>query len=280
MKKSLATTLFPLLATIGTFFFFLGFLFLTLHVLNLFPLKQKIVLLLFPLDILVGMIIYLKTSVDFALVIGNLMHNYPGWKSRVAIEVGTAAGNAIGTICILVVWTFFKEVPVLLLVMILLAALVLFQMAEESFAEYFQAYTYPNTLTKTLSYFYLILRHINPLFTSLLRFIIPRTNTGSKERRSWKRLLLFALTIPFVLGLDDFAGYIPLFSVINVFGFATGVFLGHMILNLFLFAKPSLTTRVVRLPIMQLLGGLIFVGLGLWGLWEASHILSLMIHLH
>ena len=273
MKRSLTPLMVPLLSTIATFFFFFLLLFLSLHTLNLFPLKQKILIMLFPLDILVGLTIYLKTSIDFALFIGNLMHTYPGWRNRIAIEVGTAAGNALGTILILILWTFFKEIPLLLMFMVLLASLVLFHMAEESFEEYLDNKSYPNTLSRTLNYFYSVLQKINPLFTPLLRFIIPHAKIGAVEKKSWSKLLLFALTIPFVLGLDDFAGYVPLFSVINVFGFATGVFLGHMLLNIFLFAKPSYTTRIVRLPFIQIVGGFIFIGLGLWGFVEVAHIL-------
>src|SRR3979409_2642126 len=50
------------------------------------------------LDILIGMTIYLKTSVDFAIFMGNFMATHHGWKSRIAIETGTALGNAIGTL--------------------------------------------------------------------------------------------------------------------------------------------------------------------------------------
>ena len=46
-----------------------------------------------------------------------------------AIEIGTALGNGLGTIIVLIIWTFFKEVEWLLAIMILLAALVLFELA-------------------------------------------------------------------------------------------------------------------------------------------------------
>src|SRR3990167_10498135 len=48
-------------------------------------------------DILIGLVIYLKTSIDFAIFIGNLMRRFPGWKNRISIEIGTAVGNALGT---------------------------------------------------------------------------------------------------------------------------------------------------------------------------------------
>ena len=76
----------------------------------------------------------------------------------------------------------------------------------------------------------------------------------------------------FILGLDDFAGYIPLFSIVNVFGFAVGVFLGHMILNIGLFISPKTTTALVRTPIVMIIGGVAFVGIAAWGIYEAIHL--------
>ena len=50
-----------------------------------------------------------------------------------------------------------------------------------------------------------------------------------------EKLLLFSFSVPFILGLDDFAGYVPLFNIINVFGFSLGVIGAHMLLNIALF---------------------------------------------
>src|SRR3989344_6711196 len=74
-------------------------------------------------DVLVGLTIYLKTSVDFAIYIGNLMHAYPGWKNRISIELGTAVGNALGTLIVLAIWNFFRDVEALLAIMIFIASL-------------------------------------------------------------------------------------------------------------------------------------------------------------
>ena len=86
-------------------------------------------------------------------------------------------------------------------------------------------------------------------------------------------LLLFSVTVPFVLGLDDFAGYVPLFNIVNVFGFSVGVFVGHMILNVFLSASPERTIRAVKNPVISLVGSIVFVLLAIWGLSEVAHLL-------
>lgn len=269
----------PLVLTILTFFGLTGLLYMFIYFLNLLPLANKISPRLYSVDILVGLIIYIKTSIDFALFIGSLMHTYPGMKNRIAIEVGTALGNGFGTFLVLAIWTFFKEVPLLLVTMVILASLVLLQMAENGFTEYFEK----PTLTKRANTVFLsiasFLQKINSLFRPVLLVILPQASLRDKGSKNFWSLVLFAFSIPFILGLDDFAGYIPLFSVINVFGFATGVFLGHMILNISLFASPALTTKIVRLPIILAIGSLVFIGLALWGFYEAFHTLfPLILH--
>ena len=90
---------------------------------------EKILLQINWSDVLIGLTIYLKTSIDFALLISLLMNQYKGLKNRAIIEIGTALGNGIGTMAVLVVWFFFKEVVWLLALMIFLASLVLFKLA-------------------------------------------------------------------------------------------------------------------------------------------------------
>lgn len=275
MKSLASRQILPLALTVLTFFTLVGLLYFFLQLLNVLPIQSKIIVQFRLVDIVVGLTIYLKTSIDFAIFIGTQMHKYSGWKNRIAIEIGTALGNAIGTMLVLTIWTFFKEVPLLLVFMIILASLVLLQMAQDGFEEYFDHPTLPNYLNRILHVVKLILLRINAIFKPPLSLILPHTSLREKESRSFWSLVLFAFSIPFVLGLDDFAGYIPLFSVINVFGFATGAFLGHMVLNISLFASPRITTKIVKQPIVVVLGGFIFVGLALWGFYEAFHTFAL-----
>ena len=84
---------------------------------------------------------------------------------------------------------------------------------------------------------------------------------------------VFALTTPFILGLDDFAGYVPLFSLVNVFGFALGVMAAHMLLNIGLFANPDATIKFFKNQWISFAGTVAFMGLAFWGLVEVVRII-------
>ena len=108
MKESFfKSQVIPLFLTVVVCASLIGVLWGEIHVLNRFT-SSDILLKVYWVDILIGLTIYLKTSVDFAIYIGNLMSKNNEWKSRVAIELGTALGNAAGTMVILLIWTFFK----------------------------------------------------------------------------------------------------------------------------------------------------------------------------
>ena len=76
------------------------------------------------------------------------------------------------------------------------------------------------------------------------------------------------------MGLDDFAGYVPVFNVVNVFGFSIGVVVGHMLLNILLYLSPATTIRVVKNPVISFVGSLAFIGLAIWGIVEVVHLLT------
>ena len=264
--------LIPIFLAIFTCLGLIAILYTFIHLLNLVPIADKIIPHLRLVDVVVGFTIYIKTAIDFALFIGVLMANFPGWKNRIAIEIGTALGNAIGTLLILAVWTFFKEVPLLLIAMVFIASLVLFRMAQDEFALYSERPTLPKRFNATIRFLEKTLIPFNHFFKPLLSILIPHLSLKDKQQRTWIGLFGYAISIPFILGLDDFAGYIPLFSVINVVGFAIGVFLGHMLLTISLFASPGHTTKIVKQPIVLVFGGVIFLGLALFGFFETYHI--------
>lgn len=274
MNKILKEQGIPLLLTLVTFVVLCMLLYGFILLLNLLPTQEKISLTLRKRDVLVGLTIYLKTAIDFAIFIGNLMRTNPGWKNRIAIEIGTAVGNTLGTLVILGVWNFFREVPLLMAIMILLASFVLLEMAQESIDEFCnKAKGIPQFVHTLVTYLQKVLHAIDLVTNPIIGFLIPNTNITNIPKLSFLNLLVFSFTIPFILGLDDFAGYIPLFSIINVFGFAVGVFLGHMVLNAGLFLYPKKTVEIVRHPMVLIIGGLAFVGIALWGFYEVFHLL-------
>lgn len=274
--KNVKQQLLPIPLTIVTFICLSFLLAIFIQLLNHFPVKQKIIVSIRPIDMLVGMTIYAKTSLDFTLFMGNLMHTNPGWKKRIAIEIGTALGNGLGTFIVLVIWFFFKEAPHLMVAMMILASLILFQMAEESLEDSIKNDKLLFGQKILLSVFN-TLKRTNVFFRPFLSKLIPETGITTTKKLPIKQLLFFSLTVPFILGLDDFAGYIPLFNIINVFSFTLGVFLAHMLLNIGLFAFPDKTTRLTRHPYIILAGSFVFIGLGAVGIYEAAHIAYMQI---
>lgn len=271
MSQTAKEQFIPLFLTVLTFLGLWAFLYGFIFILNLFPATEYISLTLRKRDILVGLTIYLKTSVDFAIFIGNVMKSNPGWKKRIAIELGTAVGNAAGTLVVLTIWNFAREVKLLMAIMIFLASLVLLRMAQESLEEFTQSESrIAKAHVHKLTFW---LKTLNRFFSPLLKRLVPHVGIMNMKTLSFWNLAFFSFTIPFILGLDDFAGYIPLFSIINVYGFAIGVFLGHMVLNLALFLSPKKTVHVVQLPLILLAGGLAFVAIAAWGFYEVFHLL-------
>jgi hypothetical protein len=229
-------------------------------------------------DVLVGGGIYLKTAVDFAILIGLLMVKYPGFKNRIAIESGTALGNALGTAAVLAIWFFFKEIKWLLALMVFVAALVLFELAkggiehiEEAEHEGQKVPAWVKSIAKFIDIF---LTKIMAVISPVLSKILPSLKFDETKKLTFWGLIGTSFTIPFILGLDDFAGYVPLFNVVNVFGFGIGVFLGHTILNILLFINPEFTMKAVKNPVISLLGTIAFIALALYGLYEVYNITS------
>jgi hypothetical protein len=276
-KNNKLNQLLPLTLAVLTFFAVSAFFYISIQVLNLFP-GEKIGGEIRAVDILIGLTIYLKTSIDFAIFIGSLMKTYPGVKNRIAIEVGTAIGNMAGTIAVMVVWYFFKEVKILLGLMVLLASLVLLKLAESS-VEHIVDNHDDGHENPTNHFFVSIARRITSFLSPVNKFlspvldkIVPQFGVSAETKKTVMGLLGVSFSIPFILGLDDFAGYVPLFNVVNVFGFGVGVFLGHMILNILLFINPKVTIRVVKNPVISIIGSIVFVGLACWGLYEVFHL--------
>ena len=247
----------------------------TILILNAFPNTESILLRIRWYDVVVGMTVYLKTSIDFAILMGRLMATYPGWRGRVAIEIGSAFGNAIGTIAIIALWVTLKHVDVLLALMVFVAALVLFELAHGSLDHLTDWESETGFKKNIYVSLHVFLDGINRFTDPVLSRVMPDLgeNLRGKMGLTWTGLLTFSMTVPFVLGLDDFAGYVPLFSVVNVYGFAVGVIVAHTILNIALFLSPRHTIVAVKNEWVALLGALAFIGLAIYGLVEVGKIL-------
>jgi len=266
--------LIPLFLTVVVFAVLTALLHACMVFFNTLPLRELVVLEIRWVDVLVGGTIYLKTAIDFAIFMGRLMAANPGWKNRIAIEIGSAFGNAIGTIIVIGLWVLFKDIHLLLALMVFIASLVLFELAYGSL-EHFQSLTQPHTILKKLL---TITKRITDPILSRIMPDISHAMRGGKNL-PWWGLLGFSMSVPFILGLDDFAGYVPLFSVINVYGFAIGVIGAHTLLNIALFLSPKRTIAAVKNAWISLVGTLAFIGLAIYGLVETVKIVLEAFHL-
>lgn len=274
-QSKILSQLIPLLLTVVVMAVLITTLHAALIIFNMLPFSTPIVLKIRWVDVLVGATIYLKTSIDFAIFIGRMMAANPGWRNRIAIEIGTALGNALGTILVIGMWVLLKHVDALLAVMVFIASLVLFELAHGSL-EHFVSWQGKGGIRR-LAFLGLhgFLDNFIKVTRPILSHVMP--DLGEKMRGkaglTWTGLLSFAFTVPFILGLDDFAGYVPLFSVVNVYGFAVGVIGAHTLLNVALFLSPTKTIEVVKNEIVSFLGAMAFIGLGIYGLVETVKIL-------
>jgi len=172
--------------------------------------------------------------------------------------VGTAFGNGLGTIIVLVIWNFFRDVTWLLALMIFVAALVLFKLAEEGIGHAVEAKNdMPAGVYKWVVMVSAGLASINRALSPILRYVVPNMSMKPKKDLRFWGLFAAAFTIPFILG------------------FSVGVFLGHMILNIALFISPRRTVAIVKNAYISFLGSLAFIGLAIWGLFEVVRLLFL-----
>lgn len=275
-QSRLLSQLIPLVLTVVILDILLAILHASLFLFNQIPGTIPILLVIRPQDVIIGATIYLKTEIDFTILIGRLMETYPGWRNRVALEIGSALGNAGGTILIIGLWLFLKHIDFLLALMVVIASLVLFELAHSGL-EYLTSWNSESGVKKWL-YMGLnkFLNATGKVINPLLFHIIPNLGASlrGKEGLSWTRLAGFATQIPFILGLDDFAGYVPLFNVVNIYGFAAGVIGAHTLLNICLFLSPARTIASVKNEYVSFIGTLAFIGLGIYGLVEAGKIIT------
>lgn len=246
---------------------FVAILFTNITLSNSIFVKDPIVLTVRFGDFLLGLYLYIKTSIDFAVFIGSMLSANRGWKNRIAIEWGTSLGNFLGTLLILWIWTIFRQTSLFLEgIIVMIASFVLLELAAGSLSRLKKSgwfYRLANLVLK--------IRFITSPFLGWMPDL-ERTMAG-KKMPGLKALLLYSFTVPFVLGSDDFAGYISVFNVVNVFSFATGVVVGHGLLLAAIFAVPKVTQKVLATTAFSVLAVITFFIIFLIGLSDAVKIL-------
>lgn len=208
-----------------------------------------------------GIFIYLKTAVDYALFVGMLIEKNEGLNKRIAMNVGTSLGCFVGVTAIVILWSFFREIHWLMFILLILAACVLFGLGDGS-QEHFEEVDY--RLRKPLEIFFKITRPV----VEFLTFFMPDSEMKAKTFDT-KKLFIISAIIPFALGADDLAGYMTLLTPMNVLSLLIGIYFGDAIIDIALFWNRDFTVKIVKNKWVSYFGALFFVGLGIMSIYHA-----------
>lgn len=256
--------LLPLSISFGLFGAFVVLTYFLLHCLNtlgFIHLSTSIV----GAQVVLGVIIYLKTAVDYALFVGSLMENNSGTPKRIAMNAGTSIGCFLGVTAIAVLWSFFQEVHWLMVVLLVIASMILFKLGDNS-QQHFASL--PASLRQPLQWFFALTRPVVEKIT----FFMPESEL-STGTASTVRLFILSMIIPFALGADDLAGYMVLLTTYNIFSLLIGIYLGDALIDAALFANQEVTVRLVKNRWVSYFGAVFFIGLGLMSIIHAIHYL-------
>lgn len=210
---------------------------------------------------LLGMTIYLKTAVDYAIFVSRLMNNNLGLVPRIAMNAGTSLGAFIGVTMVFIIWAFFNQVPILMFIMLVIAGCILLELGEGSEEHYKEL---PEKIKKPVRLFFKIL---SPVYKKII-FFLPDFSTNDKKRTFWN-LFFYSAIIPFILGIDDLAGYMSLMTPTNVFSFLCGIYIADSIIDAFLFMKPEITIKIIKNKWISFIGAIFFITLGLLSFYHA-----------
>ncbi len=259
MKKQLL----PITISFGLFGVFVACTYVVIKLLNL-GFTNKLSLEIVFVEVLLGVFIYLKTAVDYALFVGSLMENNNGIKKRIAMNAGTSIGCFLGVTIIAVLWTYFKEIHWLMGILLVIAGMILFKLGDGSRQHFEELHPH---LKWPLEVFFKITRPVVRVFT----FFMPNTELQSGVSGAWQ-LFFLSMIVPFALGADDLAGYMVLLTTTNFFSLLIGIYLGDAIIDVMLFANQELTVKIVKNKWVSYLGALTFIGLGVLSIIHAYHL--------
>ncbi|MEI7578463.1 MAG: hypothetical protein WCJ58_00310 [bacterium] len=217
----------------------------------------------------VGFFLYFVTAVDYALIVGRMQAANPGIKARFAMNVFTCIGCFIGVTVVLFLWGFAKEVSWLILPLLIFAGSVMIKLAYEG-RGYFEK-------SKSVPFFIRIplarLLKIFFYFSKPLTFWIPELGSPNVQKMRIRNLAKWAFLLPFIIGLDDFVGYMGAMTIYNVFSLLFGIYLADIVIDLLIFISPKFTKKVVQSALLSLLAAFAFLYLAYKSYSESYHLL-------
>lgn len=236
---------------------------------------EKIRIELHLFDTLVGFFLYFVTAVDYALIVGRMQITNPGSKARFVMNVCTCIGCFIGVTLVLFLWGFAKEIPWLIIPILLFAGSVMVKLAYEGLSYFENSTEIPAIIRSSLAKILRTAHH----FTTIFTFWIPELGSPTVKRMRIRDLAKWSLFLPFIIGLDDLVGYMGAMTIYNVFSLLFGIFLADILIDILIFVSPSLTKKMVENAFLSVMAALAFIYLSYKSYSEAFVLLHEEYHL-
>ncbi len=271
----LINQLFPVVVCIILFIAFIAASYICIqYFINPFSV-EKIRIKLHLFDTLVGFFLYFVTAVDYALIIGRMQVANPGSKARVVMNICTCVGCFFGVTLVLFLWGFAKEIPWLIIPILLFAGSVMLKLAFEG-KEYFEEsasipFFIRKGTTKVLNLFH--------YFSTIFTFWIPELGSPKVKRMTALNLAKWSFFLPFIIGLDDLVGYMGAMTIYNVFSLLFGIYLADILIDILIFISPAFTKKMVENASLSLLAAFAFLYLAYKSYSEAFIYLHESYHL-
>lgn len=237
------------------FFLFIGCSIFFIHDL-INPFSAEPILFQFHLtDFLVGFFLYFVTAIDYALIVGRMQVNNPSISARVIMNIFTCLGCFFGVSLVLFLWGFAKEIDWLIIALLIFAGSVMVKLSFEGL-DYFRNDEHIWTPLRLLVVNSVTFLHT---FTQGLTFWIPELGRPSVARTSLRELAKWSFVLPFIIGLDDFVGYMGAMTIYNVFSLLFGIYLADVLIDIMIFASPKTTKKLVENPVFSFFASLAFI---------------------
>ncbi len=102
---------------------------------------------------------------------------------------------------------------------------------------------------------------------------MPEIGKPSTRKMSTKKLFIWSLLLPFMIGLDDLVGYMGAMTIYNAFGLLIGIYIADVLIDILIFISPKFTTRLVKNAVLSLMATLAFLYLAYKSFNEAFYLL-------
>lgn len=270
-KGRLANQLLPIgvCLTLFVIFMSLSTLFIN-YLINPYS-TDKIIIQVYPQALIAGFTLYFLTAIDYALIVGRMQSINTGAKARFTMNVFTCIGCFIGVSLTLFFWGFAKEIPWLIIPLLIFAASVMLKLAIEGKGYFVESSQIPKLLKIPTDFILKVLSFP----TTILSGWMPTINNPHLAKLNLRNLAKWSLLLPFIIGIDDLVGYMGAMTIYNVFSLLIGIYLADIAIDILIFVSPKLTTKIVQNPWLSIGGAYAFLYLAYRSLSEAYNMLRL-----